>query len=179
MRIHADQLEDSQAGSFAARWKLVSADHLNHTSLDAVDDIAGGDTAAVLLPATAFTLRQKKQPPARNLIEAGATVALGSDFNPGTSPVSSMTFVIALACRVLGLRPLEALAAATVNAACVLGLDGEAGRIQVGSPADVVVLGVPSFEHVPYRPDGDSVVAVICGGRLVHVVERARDRISS
>ncbi|HVM35693.1 MAG TPA: imidazolonepropionase [Actinomycetota bacterium] len=179
MRMHADQLEDSQAGSFAARWDLVSADHLNHTSLDAVEDIAGGHTAAVLLPATAFTLRQNKRPPARALVEAGATVALGSDFNPGTSPISSMPFVISLACRLLGLRPLEALAAATVNAACVLKLDGEAGRIQVGDPAELVVLDVPSFEHVPYRPDHDAVAAVICGGRFGHVAERARGRISS
>src|SRR5919106_6196500 len=125
MRMHADQLEDGQGGSFAARWGFVSADHLNHTSLDAVGDLAVSDTAAVLLPGATFTLRQNKKPPARNLLDEGAVVALGTDLNPGTSPIHSMPLVIALACRVYGLRPLEALAAATVNAAYALGLGAE------------------------------------------------------
>ena len=85
MRMHADQLEDSQAAAFAARWGLNSADHLNHTSLDAVGDLVASDTAAVLLPGATFTLRQNKKPPARNLVDEGAIVALGSDLNPGTS----------------------------------------------------------------------------------------------
>lgn len=176
MRIHADQLGDGQAGSFAARWGFRSADHLNHTSLDAVDDIAGSDTAAVLLPGATFTLRQNKKPPARSLIDAGAIVALGSDLNPGTSPISSMPFVIALACRTYGLRPFEALAAATVNAAYVLGLDAEVGRVAEGYRADLVVLDVPDIEHLPYRPDRNPVLAVVCGGELVHVAPSARTR---
>jgi imidazolonepropionase len=178
MRMHADQLEDGQGASFAARWGLRSADHLNHTSLDAVDDIAGSDTAAVLLPGATFTLRQNKKPPARRLIEAGAIVALGTDLNPGTSPIYSMPFVIALACRLYGLRPLEALAAATVNAAYVLGLDDRVGRIQPGYRADLVVLEWPDFETVPYRPDHDPIAAVVCGGRLVHVAPGAESRIA-
>jgi imidazolonepropionase len=178
MRVHADQLEDGQAGSFAARWGFRSADHLNHTSLDAVDDIAGGDTVAVLLPGATFTLRQKKKPPARSLVDAGAIVALGTDLNPGTSPISSMPFVIALACRTYGLRPIEALAAATVNAAYVLGFDADLGRVAEGYRADLVVLDIPDIEHLPYRPDRDPVIAVVCGGELVHVAPSARDRVS-
>jgi imidazolonepropionase len=177
MRMHADQLEDSQSGSFAARWGLTSADHLNHTSLDAVGDIAAGDTAAVLLPGATFTLRQSKRPPARNLIDEGAIVALGSDFNPGTSPILSMPFVIALACRLYGLRPMEALAAATVNAAHVLGLDGGIGRVVPGGRADLVVLDAPSFDLIPYRPDHDPVLAVVCGGEVVHLAPPARERL--
>jgi imidazolonepropionase len=177
MRIHADQLEDGQAGSFAARWGFRSADHLNHTSLDAVDDIAGSDTAAVLLPGATFTLRQNKKPPARSLIDAGAIVALGTDLNPGTSPISSMPFTIALACRMYGLRPVEALAAATVNAAYVLGLDSEVGRIAEGYRADLLVLDVPDIEHLPYRPDRNPVIAVVCGGELAHVAPSAGPRI--
>lgn len=177
MRMHADQLEDSQAGSFAARWGLVSADHLNHTSLAAVHDIAGSDTAAVLLPGATFTLRQSKKPPARDLIEAGAIVALGSDLNPGTSPIHSMPFVIALACRLYGLKPIEALAAATVNAAYVLGLEGEVGRLIPGYRADLVVLDVPRFDHIVYRPDFNPVLAVASGGELRYVAPRAQDRV--
>ena len=178
MRMHADQLEDSQAASFAARWGLQSADHLNHTSLAAVGDIAASDTAAVLLPGATFTLRQNKKPPARNLIEEGAIVALGTDLNPGTSPIHSMPFTIALACRLYGLRPLEALAASTVNAAYTIGLDDVVGRIVRGRRADLVVLDVPDFESMPYRPDHDAVVAVVCGGELVHVAPRAEGRVS-
>jgi imidazolonepropionase len=173
MRVHADQLADNQTGSFAARWGFRSADHLNHTSLDAVDDLAGSDTAAVLLPGATFTLRQKKKPPAPDLVQAGAIVALGSDLNPGTSPVHSMPFVMALACRTYGLRPIEALAAATVNAAYVLGLEDGIGRIVRGGRADLVVLDLPTIDEIAYRPDRDPVLAVICGGQLVHMADRA------
>ena len=179
IRIHADQLEDGQGGSFAARWGFASADHLNHTSLPAVGDLAASDTVAVLLPGATFTLRQNKKPLARNLIEEGATVALGSDLNPGTSPIASMPFVMALACRLYGLRPLEALAAATVNAAHVCGLGETVGRLAPGYRADVVVLDVPAFEHVCYRPDHDAVLAVICGGEVVHLAQGAEDRLRS
>ncbi len=178
MRVHADQLEDSQTGSFAARWGFASADHLNHTSLDAAGDLGASDTSAVLLPGATFTLRQNKKPPARNLVNEGAIVALGTDLNPGTSPILSMQFVIALACRLYGLRPLEALAASTVNAACTLGLDGVVGRIAEGHRADIVVLDVPDFEEVPYRPDHNHVLAVIIGGEIAHLSPRAEGRIT-
>jgi imidazolonepropionase len=176
MRVHADQLEDSQAGSFAARWGFASADHLNHTSPDGVADLAASDTAAVLLPGATFTLRQAAKPPARSLIESGAVVALGSDLNPGTSPIHSMPFVITLACRTYGLRPLEALAAATVNAAFALGLHREVGTLLPGMRADAVVLGGP-VDELCYRPDRDPVVAVVCGGELLHVRSGAEGRV--
>ncbi|MFN2593294.1 MAG: imidazolonepropionase [Actinomycetota bacterium] len=175
MRVHADQLDDNQTGAFAARWGFATADHLNHTSIAAVGDLAASDTVAVLLPGATFTLRQNKKPPARDLIESGAVVALGTDLNPGTSPIHSMPFVIALACRIYGLRPIEALAAATVNAASALGID--AGTIAVGKRADVVILNTASFEHVPYRPDSDLVAAVVCGGELAYVAPTATDRL--
>ncbi len=176
MRIHADQLEDGQAAAFAARWGFATADHLNHSSEDAVGDLAASDTAAVFLPGATFTLRQSKKPLARSLLSRGAIIALGTDLNPGTSPIHSMPFVIALACRLYGMRPMEALAAATVNAAYALGLD-DVGRLVPGCRADLVVLDVPSFDHVAYRPDHDPVAIVICGGEIVHVAPRAEHRI--
>jgi imidazolonepropionase len=179
MRVHADQLADNQTGAFAARRGFASADHLNHTSLDAVGDLAASGTAAVLLPGATFTLRQSKKPPARDLIDAGAIVALGTDLNPGTSPVHSMPFVMALACRLYGLRPLEALAAATVNSAHVLGLGREVGRLQPGYRADAVVLDTLDFDHLTYRPDADHVLAVVCGGDVVYVAPGAGGRLSS
>jgi imidazolonepropionase len=177
MRIHADQLEDGQAGAFAARWGFRSADHLNHTSPAAAGDMGASETAAVLLPGATFTLRQTSKPPARDLIEKDAIVALGTDLNPGTSPIHSMPFVMALACRTYGLRPYEALAAATVNAAYVLGLEDQVGRLLPGFRADMVLLDAPTFDELTYRPDINPVALVVCGGELVHVAESARWRV--
>ena len=177
MRVHADQLSDGQAAAFAARWGFDTADHLNHSAPDAVGDLAQSGTVAVLLPGATFTLRQTKKPPARDLLSRGAIVALGSDLNPGTSPVGSMPFVIALACRLYGFRPLEALAAATVNAAAALGLEAEIGRLAPGYRADAVVLDVPSLDHLAYRPDRNPVAAVVCGGRLAHLVDSFEGRV--
>lgn len=178
MRVHADQLADNQTGAFAARWDFATADHLNHASLDAVGDLGSSETAAVLLPGATFTLRQSKKPPARALVEAGAVVALGTDLNPGTSPIHSMPFVIALACRLYGLRPIEALACATVNAAYALGLDHGFGAIRPGGRADLVVLASPEFESLVYRPDTEWIAAVVCGGELVHVAPWAQERVT-
>lgn len=178
MRVHADQLENGQTASMAARWGFRSADHLNHTSLDGVDDLAASETAAVLLPGATFTLRQSKKPPARELLTAGAIVALGTDFNPGTSPIHSMPLVIALACRLYGMQPLEALVASTVNAAYVLGLDDSIGRLQEGFAADMVVLDADGFEHVPYRPDADLVLAVVKNGEFAYLSDRGAARLS-
>jgi imidazolonepropionase len=179
MRVHGDQLADNQTASFAARWGFASVDHLNHCSGGGVADLAESDTVAVLLPGATFTLRQDTKPPARALIDEGAVVALGSDLNPGTSPIHSMPLVMALACRTYGLRPKEALAAATVNAAFALGIDDQVGRITVRRRADLVVLDVSDVDELAYRPDHDGVAAVVCGGRLVHVRQDARERLSN
>ncbi|HEY7876160.1 MAG TPA: imidazolonepropionase [Actinomycetota bacterium] len=178
MRVHADQLVDNQTASFAARWGFATADHLNHSSLDAIGDVAGSDTCAVLLPGATFTLRQAKKPEARAMIDAGAALALGTDLNPGTSPIHSVPFVIALACRIYGLRPVEALVAATANAAFALGLDDGTGTITAGGPADLVVIHAPDFESVVYRPDHDWIAAVVCAGELVHVAPWAEGRVT-
>ena len=177
MRAHGDQLADNQTASFAARWGYASVDHLNHCSAGGVEDLAGSSTAAVLLPGATFTLRQETKPPARALLDAGVIVALGTDLNPGTSPVMSMPFVMALACRTYGLRPREALVAATVNAASVLEVDDEVGRIQQGHRADLVILE-GDVDSIAYRPDHDPVVAVVCGGELLHVARGHENRVT-
>ncbi|HJR46226.1 MAG TPA: imidazolonepropionase [Actinomycetota bacterium] len=176
MRVHGDQLADNQTASFAARWGFASVDHLNHCSGGGVADLAETQTAAVLLPGATFTLRQEMRPPARALIDEGAVIALGTDLNPGTSPIHSMPFVMALACRTYGLRPKEALAASTVNAAFTLGLDQEVGRLQAGHRADAVVLDVPDVDELAYRPDAAVVAAVVCAGELVHVASGYEER---
>jgi imidazolonepropionase len=178
MRVHGDQLADNQTASFAARWGFASVDHLNHCSAGGVEDLAEVETAAVLLPGATFTLRQETKPPARALLDAGAVVSVGTDLNPGTSPIHSMPFVIALACRMYGLRPREALVCATVNAAFTLGLDHEVGRVQEGHRGDLVILDVRDIDELAYRADHDPIAAVVCGGRLVHVAPGFEGRVA-
>ena len=151
----------------AARLGARSADHLNHCSSEGVAALAASGTVAGLLPASTFFLRGKPAP-ARALREAGVPIALATDANPGTSPVVSMPEVIAMAAGVYEVPPLEALTAATLNPAWVLGLAERLGTLEPGKRADLVLLEEPSFAQVPYRPGHDPVVATIAGGEIVH-----------
>jgi imidazolonepropionase len=121
---------------------------------------------AVLLPTSTLFLRSTP-PDVRALIDAGAAVAIATDFNPGTSPVLSMPEAIATACSLYGLRPLEALAAATENASAALGLAPERGTLAPGRPADLVVLDGDAFRMVPYRPGHNPVVRTFVDGERV------------
>jgi len=167
LRVHADQLGPSGAAEAAVGLGARSADHLNHLSPAGVTALGrAGDTVAVLLPASSFILGAST-PPVAALREAGAALAVATDFNPGTSPVSSMPEAIAFACTSYGLTPLEALTAATANPAFVLGMSDRAGTLEVGKRADVLLLDEPRFAQVPYRPGHDPVVATIVGGELL------------
>jgi imidazolonepropionase len=167
LRCHADQLGHSAAAEAAVRLGARSADHLNHTGPEGVAALGAADgTVATLLPASTFTLRAQPAP-ARGLLDAGAAVAIATDFNPGTSPVLSMPEVVAMGCTLYGLTTLEALAAATVNPAWVLGLHDAAGRLEPGMPADFVVLDSPVPAMVPYRPGHNPVTQTWIGGRRV------------
>ena len=167
LRVHADQLGPSGAAEAAVALGARSADHLNH--VDAAGTAALGSasgTVAVLLPASSFVLGATR-PPVEALRAAGAALAVATDFNPGTSPVCSMPEAIAFACTSYGLEPLEALTAATANAAFVLGLDDRLGTLEVGKRADVLLLEEAGFAHVPYRPGHDPVLATIVGGDVM------------
>ena len=167
LRVHADQLGPSGAAEAAVGLGARSADHLNHLSPAGVTALSrAGDTVAVLLPASSFILGAST-PPVAALREAGAAIAIATDFNPGTSPVSSMPEAIAFACTSYGLTPLEALTAATANPAFVLGMSDRSGTLEVGKRADVLLLDEPRFAQVPYRPGHDPVVATIVGGELL------------
>jgi imidazolonepropionase len=166
LRVHADQLEDGGGAAAAAIAKAAGADHLNHANDEGIAALAAAGTVAVLLPASTFCLGAQPAP-ARALIEAGAAVALGTDANPGTSPVVSMPETIAIGCRLYGLSPGEALAAATVNAAHVLGLGGRLGRLRPGLRADVLVVEGEGPEQLAYRPGHDPVLRTYVGGSLV------------
>jgi imidazolonepropionase len=164
--VHADQLGPSGAAEAAAALGARSADHLNHVSTKGVAALGAGSTAAVLLPASTFTLRAPPAPVA-SLRDAGAALAIATDLNPGTSPICSMPETIAFACSLYGMTPLEALTAATANPASVLGLEDRLGTLEPGKRADLVMLDGPTFAHVPYRPGHDPVVATVIGGEPV------------
>jgi imidazolonepropionase len=167
LRVHADQLGASGAAEAAVALGARSVDHLNHISSSGVAAVgAAASTAAVLLPASTFFLRAAPAP-AVELRDAGAALAIATDFNPGTSPVLSMPEAIAMACTVYGFTPLEALTAATANPAWVLGLDERLGRLEPGLRADFLLLEEKSFAQVPYRPGHDPVVATFVAGDLI------------
>jgi imidazolonepropionase len=166
LRVHADQLGASGAAEAAAGLVARSADHLNHVSDAGVAALGEGRTAAVLLPASTFTLRAAPAPVAA-LRDAGAALAIATDLNPGTSPVCSMPETIAMACSLYGMTPIDALTAATANPAWVLGIDDRAGTLEVGKRADLLLLDGPTFAHVPYRPGHNPVVTTVIGGEPI------------
>jgi len=166
VRCHADQLGASRAAEVAAEIGARSADHLNHIGAEGIASLAAAPTIAVVLPASTLMLRAPA-PPVRKLIDAGAAVALSTDFNPGTSPVLSMPEVIALACSLYGMLPAEALTAATANPAWVLGLSDSLGTLSVGKRADFLVLDSDDVRDIPYRPGHSPVVETWIGGELV------------
>ena len=164
LKLHADELEGSGGAELAAELGAWSADHLAAVSDGGVRALAASGTVAVLLPATMIFLGKRSQAPARRLIEAGAAVALATDFNPGTSPTVSLPLVMALGVSQLGLRHAEALTAVTVNAAAALGLAGERGQLAPGFAADLVVAAVEDWREVGYWIGANVVSAVWTGG---------------
>ena len=164
LKLHADELEGSGGAELAAELGALSADHLAAVSDAGVRALAASGTVAVLLPATMVFLGKKGQAPARRLIDAGAAVALATDFNPGTSPTMSLPLVMALGVSQLGLRHAEALTAVTVNAAAALGLAGERGQLAPGFAADLVVAAVEEWREAAYWMGANVVSAVWTGG---------------
>ena len=165
VHVHANQLGHSGGVQLAAELGAASADHCTHLSESDVTALRDAEVVAVLVPAAEFSTASAYAP-ARTLLEAGVTVALATDCNPGTSYTTSMPFVIALACRELGMTPLEALHAATSGGAQAL-RSTEIGHLKVGARADLVVLDAPSPVHLAYRPGVDLVRTVIRAGEVV------------
>lgn len=139
IRVHADQFNELGMVERALELGALSVDHLEATGPDMVARIGQSETMAVLLPTSGFCL-DGRYAPGRALVDAGAAVAVATNFNPGSAPCPSMPMAIVLSCRKLGLTPQEAIVAATYNAACVLGLQNEVGSITVGHRADLVVI---------------------------------------
>jgi imidazolonepropionase len=163
LRLHADQFTEAGGIPLAVDLGAASVDHLEATGEDGVQMLAGSDVAAVLLPVAALFLN-RPMPPGRALVDAGAIVALATDFNPGSAFSESLPLACALACTQMRMSPAEALVACTVNAAHVLGRADRVGRIAPGYAADIVLLDAPDWRYLAYHLGGDHVAQVIQGG---------------
>jgi imidazolonepropionase len=170
VRLHADELAPSGGAELAAELGALSADHLGAPSAAGLAALAaaaaaGSPVVAVLLPTVPWFLGLAEREPARELIEKGVPVALATDFNPGTSPVTSLPLVMSMAAVTLGLSPAEALAATTVNAAAALGL-ADRGALVPGMRADLVAWDVPTHAQLPYWAGAELARAVVLRGSV-------------
>ncbi len=148
-RIHAEQLTRTGATQLAVQLGAASCDHLEQVNKADIRALGKSNTVATLLPGCDFHLGLKYAP-ARELIAAGAIVALATDYNPGTSPTMSMPMILSLACTQLRMSPAEAIAAATINAAYSLLRDNQIGSLEAGKQADIAVFEVDDYREIPY-----------------------------
>ena len=162
LRLHANQLGHGPGVQLAVEMGCASADHCTYLTDDDIAALAGSETVATFLPATDFSTRQP-YPDARRAIDAGATVALATNCNPGSSYTTSMSFCIALAVRDMHMSPEEALLAATVGGARAL-RRSDVGAVRPGMRADLVLLAAPSYTHLVYRPGVPLIHRVIEAG---------------
>ena len=165
LRLHGDQFTEAGAIPLAIELGARSVDHLESTGPEGIAALAASDVVGVLLPASALFLG-RPMPRARELADAGAAVALATDFNPGSAFCESLPLVCSLACTQLGLSPEEALTACTVNAAHVLARADRKGRLAQGFDADIVLLGAEDWRHLAYHLGGPVVHTVLEGGRI-------------
>jgi imidazolonepropionase len=166
IRLHADEFAPSGGAELAAEFGAHSADHLGAATKGALEQMAAADVVPVLLPGTSFYLGLPK-PNVQWMLDRGMPVALGTDFNPGSSMTSSPQMIWTLACVQLGMSPAEALAAITVNAAYSLRLADEVGRIAAGYRADLLLCDVPDWQYIPYHFGANHVDTVVCAGEVV------------
>lgn len=150
VKLHAEQLSDLGGTALAARYGALSADHLEYLGADGIAAMAESGTVAVLLPGAFYTLRETQLPPVQALRDAGVPIAIATDCNPGSSPLTSLLLTMNMACTLFRMTPEEALAGATRIAAQALGLD-DAGTIEAGKRADLAVWNVTKPAELAYR----------------------------
>ncbi|MBD7937714.1 imidazolonepropionase [Cytobacillus sp. Sa5YUA1] len=165
-KIHADEIEPYGGAELAAAVGAISADHLLKASDEGIKKMAAAGVIAVLLPGTAFFLMEEAAN-GRKMIDEGVAVALSTDCNPGSSPTTSLPFMMNLACMHMGLTPAEAIYAATINAAHAIGKGHEVGSLEEGKKADILILDVPNYMQTQYLYGMNHTHSVIKAGRIV------------
>jgi imidazolonepropionase len=173
-KIHADELTSSGGAELAGELEALTADHLTYPSKEGLAAMKENGTIAVLLPGTCLFLSVGSQskstslPPVKTLMEMGIPVALGTDFNPGSSPILSMPLVLGLACLLLSMAPAEVITAGTLNGAYAVGKGETLGSLEVGKEADLLVLKFSDYRHLPYWFGQNPVEQVIKKGKIVY-----------
>ena len=167
LKIHADQLTSSGGTELAAKMNAVSADHLDYISPKAIEQIKMSGTVPVLLPGAVFFLGLQRYAPARKLIDSGLSVALATDFNPGSCMTESMSLMMTLGCIYMKMTPGEVWLASTINAAKAISKEKNIGTIKTNAQADLVVWNIPNYKYLPYHFGVNLVDQVIKSGKIV------------
>jgi imidazolonepropionase len=167
VKLHAGQLSDIGAVELAASFKALSADHLEYVSEAGVAAMVANGTVAVLLPGAFYTLRESKKPPVEMFRAAGVPIAVASDCNPGSSPITSLLLAMNMACTLFRLKPIEAIAGVTRNAAKALGVDDDRGSIVAGTRADLAIWDADSISELCYYAGYNMLSRKIHGGENV------------
>jgi imidazolonepropionase len=167
VKLHADQLSDMEGARIAADASALSADHLEHANDAGIAAMARSGTVAVLLPGAYYALRETKAPPIAGLRRAGVKIAISTDCNPGTSPVTSLVLMMSMACTLWNLTPEEALAGTTVHAAQALGLR-DRGMIAQGMRADLACWAIAEPAELSYRIGGNASAGAIRAGVVAY-----------
>ena len=165
-RAHVGQFTATRLGPLLKHGP-ASLDHLDHIEPEDLALLAQNDTVMVLLPGANYFLGDREYPDARRLIDAGAPVAIATDYNPGTSPTPSMAFVMSLACTHMKLSPGEALAASTINAACALGLQERKGSAEAGKDADLAIFNIEDYREIAYWFAWNRCDEIVVAGQVV------------
>lgn len=167
IKIHADQLTASGGAELAARLGAVSADHLDYITPEAIDKLKSAGTIPVLLPGAVFFLGLQRYAPARKMIDAGITVALATDFNPGSCMTESMPLMMTLGCIYMKMLPDEVWLAVTSHAAQAVSKTGTIGSFDEGARADLVIWNIHNYKYLPYHFGVNLVDQVIKNGKIV------------
>jgi imidazolonepropionase len=169
LRIHADQFTPDEGALLAAEFHAATADHLEATTDVGLQALREAGVQPVLLPASVYNLGSSHYPMARRMIDLGLPLVLATDFNPGSSPTTSMPMVLSLACTHLKMTPAEAIVAATFNAACSLGLGHEIGSLEPGKSARLVIHDCADYRELPYFFGRETASIVLIGTGLARL----------
>ncbi|MBS1805230.1 MAG: imidazolonepropionase [Acidobacteria bacterium] len=167
LRIHAEQFRSGTGADLAAELGAATADHLETVTEETLEHLRAAGVQPVLLPGSVFALSRRQYPPARKMVEAGLAIVLATDFNPGSSPVPSMPFMLSLACVEMRLSPAEALTAATINAAYSLALGDQVGSLEAGKRADFLIHEFTDYRELAYFIAAPARPRVFVAGREV------------